>query len=265
MASKKRLDLILVENGLFDSREKARSAILAGKVLVEGAPARKPGDLVDPEWRIEVKGWRLPYVSRGGLKLEAALKAFRIDPSEKIALDVGASTGGFTDCLLQHGAKKVYAVDVGYGQLAWKIRTDPRVIPLERTNIRYIDPALIRDKIDIATIDVSFISLAKVIPTVCHFLEEDGDIAALIKPQFEAGKGEVGKGGVVRAGPAHLKVILKVYKETSAMDLKTRGLVRSPLLGPSGNQEYFIHLRKSGEALSEDELLALAEREIERP
>ncbi len=255
---KVRLDNLLVEKGLVESREKAKALILEGNVLVNEIKADKPGTFINPDASLKVLH-KMPYVSRGGLKLEAPLKNFKIDANDKIAMDVGASTGGFTDCLLQHGAKKVYAVDVGYGQLDWKLRNDQRVILLEKTNIRYLDEAvrdqgsgirgqeledLIKNNIDIATVDVSFISLLKVIPKITEFLKKDGEIIALIKPQFEVGRKDVGKGGVVKDESKRLEVIEKISKEADNMGLEVKGVIKSPLVGPKGNIEYFIYLKR---------------------
>jgi 23S rRNA (cytidine1920-2'-O)/16S rRNA (cytidine1409-2'-O)-methyltransferase len=255
---KVRIDSLLVAKELIESREKARALILAGKVLVNGTKADKAGTFVRPEACLEILQ-KIPYVSRGGLKLEAALKSFNIDVKGKIAMDVGASTGGFTDCLLQHGARKIYAIDVGYGQLAWKLRNDSRVILLEKTNIRYLDEKvrsestrtegqeiedLIKSNIDIATVDVSFISLLKVIPKVINFLKKNGEVVALIKPQFEVTRKDVGKGGVVRDEAKRLEVIEKITKEVRDMGLEVRGVEKSVITGPKGNVEYFIYLKR---------------------
>lgn len=252
------LDNLLVAKGLIESREKARALILEGRVLVNSTKADKAGTFVRPEVSLEILQ-KIPYVGRGGLKLEAALRNFNIDVKGKIAMDVGASTGGFTDCLLQHGAKKVYAVDVGHGQLAWKLRNNPRVILLEKTNIRYLGEKirnqksegrrheledLVKSNIDIATVDVSFISLLKVIPKVINFLKKNGEIVALIKPQFEVARKDVGKGGVVKDEAKRLEVIEKITKETRNMCFKVKGVKKSPLVGPKGNLEYFIYLKK---------------------
>lgn len=254
---KTRLDKLLFEKGLVESREKARALILEGNVLVNGVKTDKAGALVKDNARIEILQ-KMPYVSRGGLKLEAAIREFAIDVRNKIAMDVGASTGGFTDCLLQHGAKKVYAIDVGYGQFDYKLRNDPRVILLEKTNIRYLSGEVrnqeseVRSKeledlekknIDIAVIDVSFISLLKVIPAVSAFLKPGGEIIALIKPQFEAGRESVGKGGVVRDEAKRLEVVEMIKAETAKMGFEIKGLIRSPVTGPKGNVEYLIYLK----------------------
>ena len=238
---KLRLDRLLVERCLVESRERGQALILAGLVLVDGQKKDKAGVLVPEDAEIRILGEVLPYVSRGGLKLAGALKAFGISVEGAVALDVGASTGGFTDCLLQHGAGKVYAVDVGYGQMAWTIRQDPRVVVIERANIRQIDPSLIPDPVAIAVIDVSFISLEKVVPAILKFLKPRAEIIALIKPQFEVGRGQVGKGGIVRDEAARTAAIEKVagfFRETG---LDVKGMVPSPITGQDGNVEYLIH------------------------
>ncbi len=239
--NKLRLDRLLVDRGLAESRERGQALILAGQVLVNGQKVEKAGSLVPVDVDLRILGEQMPYVSRGGLKLEAALREFSIYVTGATALDVGASTGGFTDCLLQHGAKKVYAVDVGYGQMAWKVRQDPRVVVIERTNIRDIDPALIPEKVDIIVIDVSFISLEKVIPSVLRFLNADGGITALIKPQFEVGKGQVGKGGIVRDETARTAAVEKVKTVFQNAGLAVQGIIPSPITGQDGNVEYLIH------------------------
>lgn len=241
---KKRLDKLLVEKGLASTRQRALPLIMEGRVIVNGSVITKPGTLIKEDSIIEIKGKEIPYVSRGGLKLEAAIKHFGISVKDKIAMDIGSSTGGFTDCLLKNGAKKVYCIDVGYGQLDWKLRQDSRVILYERTNIRYLDREKIPDKIDIATIDVSFISLLKVIPKVLEFLEDKGEIIALIKPQFEVGKAEVGKGGIVRDEKKRIETINKIKDGSEAFGLKTIGIMESPILGQKGNVEYFIYMIK---------------------
>ncbi len=239
-----RLDNLLVEKGLVESREKAKALILEGNVLVNDIKAQKPGTFIPPDASLKILQ-KMPYVSRGGLKLEAALKNLNIDVQGKVAMDVGASTGGFTDCLLQHGAKKVYAVDVGYGQLAWELRNNPDVVVLEKTNIRYLAKDAVTEKIDICTIDVSFISLLKVIPKVLEFLSPSGEIIALIKPQFEVGKKDVSKGGVVKDETKRLDVIEKISREAQDMGFDVKGIIKSPLTGPKGNIEYFIHLLRN--------------------
>jgi 23S rRNA (cytidine1920-2'-O)/16S rRNA (cytidine1409-2'-O)-methyltransferase len=218
---------------------------MAGRVLVNQIPCDKPGTQVPTDSRITLKGEVIPYVSRGGFKLEAALKEARIDCRGWVCLDVGASTGGFTDCLLQHGAVKVYAVDVGYGQLAWSLRTDERVVVIERTNVRSMDPALIPSPVDLVTIDASFISLKIVVPSIVRYLKPDGLILALIKPQFEAGKGGVGKGGVVRDPVHRERIIADLRQFFTGQQLFAGPVIPSPVLGPKGNQEYIILLKRS--------------------
>lgn len=242
--AKERLDKILVERGLVASRERARALILAGQVLVADGVVDKAGTRIFTDAEIRLKNDDIPYVSRGGLKLEKALNTFPILVDSVIALDVGASTGGFTDCLLQHGAAKVYAVDVGYGQLDWKLRSDDRVVNLERTNIRHVDVSTIPEKPVLAVIDASFISLEKVLPPTLQLLAADAQIVALIKPQFEVGRGEVGKGGVVRDQAKHEQVIERIRQFAVASGCKVIGLTESPLLGPKGNREFLIALQR---------------------
>jgi 23S rRNA (cytidine1920-2'-O)/16S rRNA (cytidine1409-2'-O)-methyltransferase len=239
--SKLRLDRLLVDRGLVESRERGHALILAGQVLVNGQKVDKAGSLVPEDADIRIIGEQLRYVSRGGLKLEAALKEFNVAVEGKTALDVGASTGGFTDCLLQQGAKKVYAVDVGYGQLAWKLRQDPRVVLIERTNIREIAPSLIPERIEITVIDVSFISLEKVIPSILQFLKPEAGVIALIKPQFEVGKGQVGKGGIVRDEEARRAAVDRVESFFRDMGFEVKGVIPSPITGQDGNVEYLIY------------------------
>lgn len=241
---KERLDKVVVERGLAPSRERARALIMAGLVVVGDHAAQKAGELVSPDAAIRLKGEDHPYVSRGGLKLQKALDAFGVDVSGLVALDVGASTGGFTDCLLQRGARKVYAVDVGYGQLAWKLRQDDRVVNLEKTNIRYLDPASLDGIPDMAVIDASFISLDKILPHVIMLVRRHGRIIALIKPQFEVGRGEVGKGGVVRDEVKHREVVERITLLAGELGLAVQGVVESPILGPKGNREFLINLEK---------------------
>ncbi len=241
---KERLDKVLVDRMLVESRERARALIMAGQVVVDDHAAEKAGQMVHTDANIRLKGETLPFVSRGGLKLEKALEYFAVDVSNLVALDVGASTGGFTDCLLQRGARKVFAVDVGYGQLAWKLRQDDRVVNLEKTNIRYLEPEILDDVPDIAVIDVSFISLDKVLPNVTRLLKGGGKIVALIKPQFEVGRGEVGKGGVVRDEEKHRKVVDTVHSLAESLGLEVQGITESPILGPKGNREFLISLKK---------------------
>lgn len=242
MASRIRLDHLLVQRDLFASRTHARAMIMAGHVLVDRQPISKAGTLVSAEADIVIRDMP-PYVSRGGLKLEKALQVFEIDCSGLRCMDVGASTGGFTDCLLQHGAARVYAVDVGYGQLAWKLRQDSRVMVLEKTNIRHLDPARIPDPLDLITIDTAFISLKLVVPAVLPLLGAGGCIVALIKPQFEVGKGRVGKQGVVRDAAEHTRVIQTLTVFFSGLGLQCSEAAASPILGPRGNREFLIHLR----------------------
>jgi 23S rRNA (cytidine1920-2'-O)/16S rRNA (cytidine1409-2'-O)-methyltransferase len=237
---KVRLDTLLVERGLCPSRERARALILAGAVLVEETPADKPGTLLSPDAAVRLRQADHPYVSRGGLKLRGALEAFSLSVRDRVCLDVGASTGGFTDCLLQAGARKVYALDVGYGQLAWKLRQDPRVVPVERTNIRIYDGKNLEGPVDLVTIDTSFISLKLVIPAALRWLRPGGDLLALIKPQFEAGRERVGKGGVVRDPVVHREVIEDVERVCRREGLTVRGICESSLPGPAGNREYFL-------------------------
>jgi len=235
---KERLDLLLVERGLADSRQQAQRLILAGQVTVDERPVDKPGIRVPVAARLAVAG-SLPYVSRGGFKLAAALDAFGLDVNGWIAADVGASTGGFTDCLLQRGAVRVYAIDVGYGQLAWKLQQDPRVVVMDRTNARYLER--LPEVVDLATVDVSFISLRLILPTVSGWLRADGRIVALIKPQFEAGRAQVGKGGVVRDPVVHRAVLEELVGWAEAQGLGLLGLIRSPVTGPAGNVEFLAH------------------------
>ena len=237
---KKRLDVLLVERGLVESRERARGLIMAGDVLVEGDPITKAGTRVAESAEIGLRG-TLPYVSRGGLKLVAALREFPLRVEGKVALDVGASTGGFTDCLLQEGAAKVYAVDVGYGQLAWRLRRDPRVVVMERTNARY--PIPLSEKVDLATIDLSFISVTKVIPSVAELLKDNGYLLVLIKPQFESKREEVGKGGVIKEPLLHATVLGRFIAWMVEHGFRLEGLVASPILGSSGNREFFVLLK----------------------
>ncbi len=241
---KERLDILLVSRGLTESRERAKALIMEGNVLVDGVPLTKAGCMVDQEARIELRGGEMPYVSRGGLKLEAALEHFGVNIEGVTAMDVGSSTGGFTDCMLKRGAKKVYCIDVGYGQLAWSLRNDPRVILLERTNIRHLERERIPDLIDFATIDVSFISLQKVIPKVMEFIGERGEILALVKPQFEVGKGEVGKGGIVRDEEKRVAALRTIEAFAVERGLRSMGTFLSPVPGQKGNREYFLYLRR---------------------
>lgn len=240
-AAKCRLDLLLVERGLVESRERGRALILAGQVLVQGQKQDKAGVLVPEDAELRILGDTLPFVGRGGLKLEKALTEFGVSVRDKTCLDVGASTGGFTDCLLQHGAVKVYAVDVGYGQMAWKIRQDPRVVVIERVNVRDIEPSLVPEPIDLVVIDVSFISLEKVIPAVLKFLKPQAELIALIKPQFEVGKGLVGKGGIVRDEAARDAVKERIAGFVGERGFEVKGIVPSPITGQDGNVEFLIY------------------------
>ncbi len=242
---KERLDLILVQRGLFQSREKAKAAIMSGSIYVNGQREDKAGSMFYdvPETQIELRGRKLPYVSRGGLKLEKAIASFGIELAGKCCMDIGASTGGFTDCMLQSGAALVYAVDVGYGQLDWKLRNDSRVVCMEKTNIRYISPDDIGQRLDFASCDVSFISLKKVLPAVRPLFSEHGEMVCLIKPQFEAGREEVGKHGVVRDIKIHRQVISDIWDFATKEGYTVLGLEHSPIKGPEGNIEYLIYLR----------------------
>jgi len=240
---KRRLDLILVERKLAQSRERAKAMIMAGKVLVDDIPVDKPGVLIGADARIQLKAGDIAFVSRGGVKLEGALNNFNLDVNGMVCMDVGASTGGFTDCLLARGAKKVFAVDVGYGQLSWKLRQDFRVVVIERTNIRKIKQDSLPCPIDLITIDVSFISLRIVVPSVTKFLIKNGCIIALIKPQFEVGREKVGKGGVVKDPVLHRQVIADLTDFFEKNDFVSCGIFPSSILGPKGNKEFFILLR----------------------
>lgn len=240
---KERLDKVLFEKGLVESREKARALIMEGKVFVNNIPVTKAGALISVDALIALKEG-IPYVSRGGLKLEAALDHFGIMLEGLTAMDIGSSTGGFTDCMLKKGVKKVYCIDVGYGQLSWRLREDPRVILFEKTNIRYLERERIPDEIDFITIDVSFISLKKILPKAMEFLKAGGQILALIKPQFEVGKGEVGKGGVVRDEGKRMLAVDEIKRFSGEIGLTVSGIFQSPVKGPKGNIEYFIYLWK---------------------
>jgi len=238
---KSRLDVLLTDSGHIESRERAKAVIMSGNVYVSGQKAGKPGMQVDSNAVIEIRGG-LPYVSRGGLKLEKALKHFGVSPENKVCIDCGASTGGFTDCLLQNGAKLVYAIDVGYGQLAWKLRNDPRVIVMERTNIRNVTAEMLEKQPDLAAIDLSFISLSLVLPVVAHLLAEDGAALCLIKPQFEAGREKVGKKGVVRDPCTHEDVLTAFIQHSQESGFTVDGMTHSPVKGPEGNIEYLALL-----------------------
>lgn len=243
MEEKERLDVLIFKKGLSTSREKASSQIMSGIVYIKGVKVDKPGTKVSADAEIEIRGAVMPYVSRGGLKLEKALHEFSLELKDKVALDIGASTGGFTDCMLQNGARKVFSIDVGYGQLAWSLRTDSRVVCMERTNIRYVTPEALGETADFASIDVSFISLTKVLPAVKQLLKPEGEIVCLIKPQFEAGRDKVGKKGVVRDKAVHIEVIERIIAfAENETNLTVLGLSFSPIKGPEGNIEYLLHL-----------------------
>lgn len=237
---KERLDNLLVEKNFFDSRARAKTMIMLGKILVDGQKVEKAGTMIKRDAEIKILGEDMPFVSRGGFKLKKALEVFKIDLREKICMDIGASTGGFTDCMLQVGAKKIYAIDVGYGQLAWKLRNDERVINMERTNIRNVES--LADKINFASIDVAFISLDKVLPVIYNLQADEA--VALIKPQFEAGREQVGKKGVVRDKKIHMQVIEKILSMAENLGYKICGLDYSPIKGPEGNIEYLAHMKK---------------------
>ena len=241
---KERLDVLLVKRNLAASREKAKAIIMSGNVFVDGQREDKAGTTFQEEVQIEVKGHTLPYVSRGGLKLEKAIHNFDVTVDEKVCTDVGSSTGGFTDCMLQNGARKVFAIDVGRGQLDWKLRQDERVVCMEKTNIRYVTPEDIGEPVDFSSIDVSFISLTKVLLPIRNYLTEHGQIVALIKPQFEAGREKVGKKGVVREKSTHIEVITKVIDYAMSIGFAVLNLEFSPIKGPEGNIEYLVHLEK---------------------
>lgn len=243
MKIKKRLDVLLVERGFAETRTKAQAVIMSGLVYVAGQKADKPGMSFEENCEIEVRGATCPYVSRGGLKLEKALRDFGVDPNGYVCSDSGASTGGFTDCLLQQGASKVFAIDVGYGQLDWKIRSDPRVVVMERTNVRYVTPEQLGEPLDLSVVDVSFISLRIVLPVIKTFLKENqGQVLCLIKPQFEAGKEKVGKKGVVREPAVHKEVLDDFVALTKEIGFRILGLTFSPVKGPEGNIEFLAHL-----------------------
>lgn len=260
---KKRLDVILMERNLFPSREKARTAIMTGRILIHGNKETKAGTMIAEDTKIEIIGHDLPYVSRGGLKLEKAVKAFELDFKDKIVLDIGASTGGFTDCSLQNGAQKVYAVDVGYGQLAWSLRSDSRVVVLEKVNARYLTEEQVPEPADFIVMDASFISLKKLIPHLIPFLKEDGAFVSLIKPQFEAGKEKVGKKGVVRDPAVHKEVIWDLLAFFEEQNLSVEKLTFSPIKGPEGNREYLVLLRKKGHFFEKPDVDTLVTKAFE--
>lgn len=249
---KERLDVLLVQKGLAPSREKAKTMIMEGNVFVDHQREDKAGTFFDPSVNIEIHGNTLRYVSRGGLKLEKAMAQFGIALDDKVCMDIGASTGGFTDCMLQNGASKVYAVDVGYGQFAWKLRQDPRVVCMEKTNIRYVTPEDIADALDFASVDVSFISLTKVLGPAKELLKDGAEMVCLIKPQFEAGKEKVGKKGVVRDPAVHIEVIERVILFAQSIGFGVLHLEYSPIKGPEGNIEYLVHLKKNAQTENEE-------------
>ena len=259
MSNKTRLDVLLTERGLLDSRQKAQATIMSGIVFVNGQRVDKVGTAVANDALIEIRGATLPYVSRGGLKLEKAMQTFPLTLTGKICADIGASTGGFTDCMLQNGAKKVYAVDVGYGQLDWKLRNDARVVCMERINARYLTHEEIPEELDFASVDVSFISLKLIFPALYGLLREGGEIACLIKPQFEAGREKVGKKGVVRDPAVHLEVLEHFLIHAKENHFTVLGITYSPIRGPEGNIEYLGFLRKSEEPDAAVDLLAIVE------
>ena len=253
MADKERLDVLMVNNGLAVSRELAKAYIMAGDVYVDGNKEDKAGTKVDVNANIELRGKVMPYVSRGGYKLEKAMEVFPVTIEGKICMDIGSSTGGFTDCMLQNGASKVYSIDVGYGQLAWKLRNDERVVCMEKTNVRYITEEQVPDKPQFASVDVSFISLTKVIPPALNVMSDDAQLVCLIKPQFEAGRENVGKKGVVRDKKVHEEVILKIIDFAFEIGLNVIGIDFSPIKGPEGNIEYLIMLDRKNEGLTIEE------------
>lgn len=267
---KERLDVLLVKRGLAVSREKAKAVIMAGIVYVENQKEDKAGSMFPDTVKIEVRGNTLKYVSRGGLKLEKAMTHFGVTLDKKVCMDVGASTGGFTDCMLQNGAVKVYAIDVGHGQLDWKLRNDERVVCMEKTNIRYVVPEDLQEPADFSSIDVSFISLTKVLLPVYHLLKDDGEVVCLIKPQFEAGREKVGKKGVVRDSAVHEEVIDKVIAYAKSIGYAVRHLEFSPIKGPEGNIEYLLHIQKQKDGLPENEeadvkgVVAAAHKELDK-
>ncbi|SCG98419.1 16S/23S rRNA (cytidine-2'-O)-methyltransferase TlyA [uncultured Eubacterium sp.] len=242
---KERLDVILTERNMFPSREKAKASVMAGLVYVDGQRVDKPGTSVDTEAEITVKEALCPYVSRGGLKLEKALELYGFSLENAIAVDIGASTGGFTDCMLQKGAKKVFAIDVGYGQLDWKLRNDPRVVNMEKTNVRYLDTDTVDSDVDFISIDVSFISLKLIFPVAAKLLADDGSLVCLVKPQFEAGRSQVGKKGIVRDASVHKEVIKNVIGYGKDNGLYSHGLTYSPVTGTKGNIEYLLYMKKT--------------------
>ena len=254
MSNKTRLDVLLTEQGLQESRQKAQATIMSGLVFVNGQRVDKPGTAVPNDAKIEIRGNTLKYVSRGGLKLEKAMAEFPIELNGCICGDIGASTGGFTDCMLQNGASKVYSVDVGYGQLAWKLREDPRVVCMERTNARYLTHEQIPDELDFASIDVSFISLKLILPAVANVLKDGGYVASLVKPQFEAGREKVGKKGVVRDPKVHREVLEQIMQYVLSIGFEILELSFSPIKGPEGNIEYLLYIQNTDRIPDEDSL-----------
>lgn len=268
MTEKRRLDTAVVESGQCESREKARALIMAGQVFVNGQKADKPGLALKADDIVEVRGEKMPFVSRGGWKLDKAMTEFGLSLSGLICADVGASTGGFTDCMLQNGAQKVYAIDVGYGQLAWKLRNDPRVVNLERTNFRYVTQQEIPDLLDFASVDVSFISLSIILPVLYRFLKMGAQAVCLVKPQFEAGRGKVGKKGVVRDPAVHAEVLEKIFTVALTSGFSLLGVSYSPIKGPQGNIEYLLFVQKSQEPVnkmigSAEEVVRLSHLELD--
>ena len=259
MSSKKRLDVAMVERGLAESRQKAQAVIMAGQVYVNGQKVDKAGAPVAEDAAIEVRGKTLAYVSRGGLKLEKAMELWPIRLEGAVCADIGASTGGFTDCMLQNGAEKVYAVDVGYGQLAWSLRSDPRVVCMERTNVRYLTPEQIPEPLDFGTVDVSFISLKLILPALRTLLKPEGQLVCLVKPQFEAGRGKVGKKGVVRDPAVHREVLEQFLINAAEANFTVKEMTFSPIRGPEGNIEYLGHLTVGVGALWAGDVAALVE------
>ena len=269
MSDKIRLDIAVTQRGLAESREKAKALIMAGQVYLNGQKELKAGATVKPDDEIEVRGSRNPFVSRGGLKLQKAAENFAIDLADCICMDIGASTGGFTDCMLTYGAKKVYSIDVGYGQLAWKLRTDERVVNMERTNFRYVTHEQIPEDIDFASVDVSFISLKIILPVLRELLKGDGQAVCLIKPQFEAGREKIGKKGVVRDPQVHIEVIENIVAFALENGFDVKNLDFSPIKGPEGNIEYLMHIQKSDDPqklceITPEELAALSHGELDK-
>lgn len=271
MASKERLDVLLVQRHLVESREKAKTMIMTGNVFVNNQREDKAGTKVPIEAEIYIKNNPLPYVSRGGLKLEKAINEFGVKLEGKVCSDVGASTGGFTDCMLQNGAVKVFSIDVGYGQLAWKLRNDPRVVCMEKTNVRYLKPEDVGEPVDFVSIDVSFISLAKIFDAVLGILSDQGEVVCLIKPQFEAGREKVGKKGVVRDAKVHHEVIMNVTDMVMEKGLQIKELGFSPIKGPEGNIEYLLYVSKVGHGFSKeerdqlvDEIVAMSHEQLKK-